>query len=192
MGNDRAAGGDRAQGRVRGRGSVRRRDIITLQHSKSLSDIFPCYFTNRNLHLRQLPPTAASTKQGTVYLTIGYHQLEGKVQPLKKPLAVLSKVDSLQDASSGEPQTSYEVGALSMQHPRPPTAMPTTPLTLLCLEPSPDTGYRRGQREVPFQKQATSLDIEAKPETMTKNKLTFRLSHSQMHCMHPELFTSDC
>lgn len=29
--------------------------------------------------------------QDTVYLTIGHHQLEGQVVPLKKPLAVLQK-----------------------------------------------------------------------------------------------------
>ena len=29
--------------------------------------------------------------QGTILLTIGYHQLEGVLQPLKKPMAVLEK-----------------------------------------------------------------------------------------------------
>ncbi|GLC46605.1 hypothetical protein PLESTM_001896000 [Pleodorina starrii] len=40
-------------------------------------------------------------------LTIGYHQLEGKRVPLKKPLAILSKSGSTSHA--GDTSTSYEV-----------------------------------------------------------------------------------
>jgi chromosome transmission fidelity protein 8 len=36
--------------------------------------------------------------QGSVLLTIGYHQLEGQTVVLKKPLAVLSKTKALDDA----------------------------------------------------------------------------------------------
>ncbi|KAK9809807.1 hypothetical protein WJX73_008411 [Symbiochloris irregularis] len=34
----------------------------------------------------------SSTSKGVIELTIGYHQLAGKLVPLKKPLAVLEKV----------------------------------------------------------------------------------------------------
>ena len=46
--------------------------------------------------------------QGSLYLTIGYHQLEGKAQTLKKPLAVLSKNDSI-DPLTGQPSQEYKV-----------------------------------------------------------------------------------
>ncbi|GIL91204.1 hypothetical protein Vretimale_18861 [Volvox reticuliferus] len=40
-------------------------------------------------------------------LTIGYHQLEGKRVPLKKPLAVLNKCERM--PHDGDASTSYEV-----------------------------------------------------------------------------------
>lgn len=41
-----------------------------------------------NVHVCQFPEQS----KGVVELTIGYHQLTGKLVPLKKPLAVLEKV----------------------------------------------------------------------------------------------------
>ena len=42
-------------------------------------------------------------------LTIGYHQLEGKRQPLKKPMAVLSKVAAGEVEGGGGRALAYEV-----------------------------------------------------------------------------------
>lgn len=51
----------------------------------------------------------------TLQLTIGYHQLEGKRVPLKKPMAILSKrVESASESVS----TSYEVCLVSRRCPR--------------------------------------------------------------------------
>jgi hypothetical protein len=47
--------------------------------------------------------------QGGVLLTIGYHQLEGKRQALKKPMAILSKVDAGGASGGGDAPLAYEV-----------------------------------------------------------------------------------
>ena len=49
--------------------------------------------------------------KGVVELTIGYHQLSGKLVPLKKPLAVLEKAFSIDPSDPEEHQEShYRVG----------------------------------------------------------------------------------
>ncbi|KAG7673451.1 hypothetical protein Ndes2526B_g03100 [Nannochloris sp. 'desiccata'] len=52
--------------------------------------------------------TLTTSSTGTLHLTIGYHQCEGKIQTLKKPLAVLSKTDGA-DPATGEPTQEYKV-----------------------------------------------------------------------------------
>lgn len=58
-----------------------------------------------------LLPVLARLHQGSVLLTIGYHQLEGKRMELKKPFAVLDRVAGSGSGSSeeGDEGTQYKV-----------------------------------------------------------------------------------
>lgn len=58
-----------------------------------------------------LLPVLAHLPQGSVLLTIGYHQLEGKRMELKKPFAVLDRVAGSGSGSSeeGQESTQYKV-----------------------------------------------------------------------------------
>lgn len=47
--------------------------------------------------------------QGSVLLTIGYHQLEGKRMELKKPFAVLDRVTGSGSGEEGQDSTQYKV-----------------------------------------------------------------------------------
>lgn len=47
--------------------------------------------------------TAFATTQGALTLTVGYHEVEGKLTALKKPLVVLSRVET-----GGAGETAYE------------------------------------------------------------------------------------
>ena len=78
-------------------------DVGTFSAGENVRSVF-----HRPLNITKLNFYLSTTLQGSLYLTIGYHQLEGKAQTLKKPLAVLSKVDSV-DAVTGEPKQEYKV-----------------------------------------------------------------------------------
>jgi hypothetical protein len=77
-------------------------------------------------------PSLLFPPQGTLFLTIGYHQLEGKVQTLKKPLAVLSKVGgSSGDGGSGGATEYKVVGVVREKYlfkarPKPQISKPQT------------------------------------------------------------------
>lgn len=53
----------------------------------------------------------SSQKPGVIQLTIGYHQLEGKKVPLKKPVAILDKV-------AGSDGTRYQARAVALNRRR--------------------------------------------------------------------------
>lgn len=111
--------------------------------------------------------------QGTVMLTIGYHQLEGKRQALKKPMALLSKADADSQGADGSDQLAYKVRWVWFTRRLQPHAKDICWCAVLstCLDQSSacclSAGGGCGERKVSVQVAAQSLDNEATPQGVT-------------------------
>lgn len=90
--------------------------------------------------------------QGSIFLTIGYHQLEGSRVPLKKPFAILEK-----DTSEGS--TGYQVGSVGgVLSWRPPQVRVVARGMVTVLPwPCPSTNWEYSQSSMPTNQQVVGV-----------------------------------